>query len=254
MKFLSGMHIKWRILGLLIMLSIGVILTWFLLDSQFIPDDHRWLTKQPCAPPCWEKITPGITTAEEAEKILKQNELMSDVEIFSPENHLQDSSVFWTWRSSKTPGEAYFDSLATPHTIKRIFVNLSRPVKLKNVISTFGYPSHVQVSVDAPNVQEESRLIYDLTLYYMEAGFYLVLDRNSAGSLFIKPTISPETTFGVVIFFAPSIDGLHTATGWDKNFIQDTLIPWQGMLDFDAYCLLQAKSEGLDTCFWPSSN
>jgi hypothetical protein len=247
MKILQGISPKWRILSLLFMLIIGSTI-WFVLDSQFIPDDQRWLTKQPCAPPCWEKITPGVTTAEQAEKLMQQNELVSDVKIFSPKNHLQDSSLSWNWRSTKTPGEAYFDSLTAPHTIKRIFVNLSRPVKLKDVIIAFGYPSHVRVSAGVPNVMENPRTMYDLTFYYIQSGFYLVLDRKSVGSGFIKPIISPETTFGTVIFFAPTIDGLSNAFGWNKDLVQNTLIPWQGMLDFDTYCKLQFKSEEIDNC------
>lgn len=48
------------------------------LTESALPEDwsYRWLKGIPCRPPCWEGITPGQTTAREAEEILRQSPII----------------------------------------------------------------------------------------------------------------------------------------------------------------------------------
>src|SRR5947209_4744604 len=49
------------------------------------PDwQYRWLKGIPCKPPCFEGITPGKTTAEEAVKLLQQNPMAAYVKTLPP--------------------------------------------------------------------------------------------------------------------------------------------------------------------------
>src|SRR5512132_3259667 len=44
----------------------------------------RWLAGQPCAPPCWEGITPGKTRVDEAVALLNRHPMVTDIEIYRP--------------------------------------------------------------------------------------------------------------------------------------------------------------------------
>ncbi|HSQ18189.1 MAG TPA: hypothetical protein VLM83_10855, partial [Anaerolineales bacterium] len=41
---------------------------------------NRWISGTPCAPPCWEGITPGQTSADEAIEILISNPMITNVD------------------------------------------------------------------------------------------------------------------------------------------------------------------------------
>jgi len=193
------------------------------------PDySNYWLRKQPCAAPCWEGITPGVTTYKEALKLLEQNSSATNVKLTLPEE------IHWDWRETNSGGWLRFDAWAEKPVIQSIGVGLPEPVKLKDVTSAFGYPSHV--SADAEEGTDiGTGMYYGIHLYYIPSGFYFDLYEDVDGKS-VKPVISPETEIDFIIFFVPSTDGLHKATN-------EKPVSWQGTFDFDTYCKLQYGSE-----------
>jgi len=205
-------------------------------------DDHSWLMKQPCAAPCWEGITPGVTTAEDAQKLLQQNASFSDVKFYIPKVSQENSGITWNWRGTNDDGEADFDGSSVTHVITTIRTSLPNPVTLGDVTAAYGDPNYV--SAEAQGGDNPNQLAYGLYLYYISSGFYLNI--SNYGNVMVKPVITLETPIYSVSFFSASIDGLNIALG--GNNIQNQIIPWQGTFDFDVYCNLQYKSEAIWHC------
>ena len=237
---LSKIVLRLRIFGILsILISLmGCVSINMTTSPIYTPrpttDYNRWLRKQPCAAPCWEGITPGVTTYKDAQKLLEQNSSFIKVEL-----HLPDE-ITWKWAGMDYGGRVGFDAWAKMPTIQFISVSLlPKPAKLKDVLTTFGNPSHVGVAVE-PGTDIGSGLAYSMYLYYVPSGFYLILG-ESGNAIFVKPSISPESEIENVIFFAPTMKGLKATN------IRANPIPWQGTFDFDVYCKLQYSNE-LDNC------
>ncbi len=207
-------------------------------------EDHSWLMKQPCAAPCWEGITPGITTAEEAQKLLQMNGSFSDVSLYLPKKSPERSAVAWNWNGTNVSGEADFDASSPKHVLRKVVVGFITPVTLGDVTAAYGYPNYVSSEAQGGDIPDQ--LTYDLYFYYISSGFYL--DIINLNNTMVKPAITLETPIYSVSFFSASIDGLNIALGGINTNIQDQLIPWQGTFDFDTYCRLQYKSDAIWHC------
>jgi hypothetical protein len=209
--------------------------------SSTVSPSNRWLLKEPCAAPCWEGITPSVTTAEEAQKLLQQNPSFSDVEIRFMKDDPNSGWMTWIWRGTQIQSEAEFDGPSSEHIIYKVSIGLRDPIKLKDITSAYGYPTYVQAEAEGGDIPNQ--LAYGLHLYYISSGFYLVISNTN---VMVKPIISSEALIGAVFFFSPSIQGLNKALG--RINIQNQLIPWQGTFDFDVYCNLQYKSDAIWHC------
>lgn len=231
-----------RFLGTLLAL-IGLV-ACASLNPPTPPNDQDWLKKQPCAAPCWEGITPGVTTAEDAFKILQQNAYLSDQSFKLRTGSPRNSSISWHWNGTEINGEADFDGTPAVHVIQMIRITLINPVQVKDVTAVFGNPDYV--SVDAEYGTDTDKLGYDMYLYFIRSGFRLLLVNNPPD--LAMPIITPETPVNYITFFPASLDGLATALRRDKTTLQVQLIPWQGTLDFETYCKLEYKSDTQAHC------
>ena len=204
-------------------------------NTSVSPDYNRWLRKQPCTAPCWEGITPGITTYKQAQLLLDQNNFFTNVELKLP------TEITWDWRGTRRySGSARFDAWSAKPVIHSISIGSPESFKIKDVIAAFGYPSHVSVAAE-PGIDIGDGIVYSMYAYYVPYGFYLFLG-GTGDAIFIKPAVSPETLVGNVNFFVPSMDGLHNAN------VRENPILWQGTFDFDTYCKLQYGSEANSHC------
>lgn len=121
------------------------------------PDYNRWLRKQPCAPPCWEGITPGITHYKDALAQLKQNQWFEKVEF-----HLPDS-ITWNWRGIIGGGRLEFDAWATSPVIQSIVIGSPQKISFKDVVAALGNPDYVTVTADTG--EHEDGIWYGPLLY-----------------------------------------------------------------------------------------
>ncbi|MBU0491270.1 MAG: hypothetical protein KKB13_05410 [Chloroflexi bacterium] len=71
----------------------------------------RWLKGIPCRPPCWEGITPGQTTAEEAVEILSRSPVIARANATTlPVPNPEMGLVVWSWVGTEDEqgGQALF--------------------------------------------------------------------------------------------------------------------------------------------------
>ena len=182
----------------------------------------RWLQGVPCSPPCWEGITPGATTAQQAISILKKNVLFEPSSIITRE--LKSSSyVVWYLMNGKEGGEAYYGSKSSNTVITSIRPIFDTSYKLKDIIQLYGEPEYV-VATYSRGVETAAHF-YDLSFSYVTKGF--TLQSNTNGSV-TMPTLSPEMYVKNPTFFV-AIKNL-------KDFKPYSAVAWQGFEDFNFYC------------------
>jgi hypothetical protein len=190
----------------------------------------RWLTGVPCRPPCWEGITPGQTTADEAVKLLQHNPSIATAEQVILPAVKDYGKVIWTWREGDTGGSASFHPGQAPLTIYETDVGFSQPLQLREVIQAYGDPSHV-IATAGYNPDHGSGRSRNAVIVYRTQGFALTID----------PDIRADTLVHVVKFFPATSEGL-TNTFPEVAEYPDLLVAWQGVQDFAFYCRTPPQS------------
>lgn len=179
----------------------------------------RWLEGVPCRAPCWEGITPGVTTREEALDLLGANQLV-DLPWY-PSSRTSDW-IDWTWVGIEDGGG---DLRTEDGTVSMILGALPQEVALRDVIGAYGEPSHI-VAVRFMGLHGEGPF-YILSLAWEPAGFAL-----DTGFLYHQEPLLNEDSPFLNLYFSPSpeviLPALRGGTG--------ALVPWEGFKDFAAYC------------------
>ncbi len=106
---------------------------------------RNWLKGIPCHPPCFGEVTPGVTTADDAEKILNQNPMVEPTSVrIWPNYSKEKGAISWNWKgtTSKTDDDGYLLFMkVAPKTVDQIVIKLNNKVKLGDVVDTFSEPS-----------------------------------------------------------------------------------------------------------------
>jgi hypothetical protein len=185
----------------------------------------RWLQKIPCSAPCWENITPGKTTSQEAEQIIRAIPYAYDISI-DPEFVPGRGVIEWKIED-KYLGQIGFDS-NTPQRIINQITPSYNSTKLSEVINAYGEPDYVIAAVDTPSDIGEP-LVCSLTIIYLSKGISLDAP-NCPG---IKSEIEPASQF-YVTFFIPTQEGFKQVTNVDLDNV--IVKRWEGYKKFDYYC------------------
>jgi hypothetical protein len=176
--------------------------------------ESRWLKGMPCFAPCWEGITPGKTTANEAVAILEKLSDFSEVKAFNNELSWKRFN-FWV-------GRGYYNEISD-QIITHIRPNFQKAFSLGKMIEVYGNPDQIVATIDK---NPDGRFYYTTAIIFQKKGFYA----GFGGSL--KPEISPNLDSKSITFFAPNEAGLANAS--NENF--KLAVAWEGYQSFDYYC------------------
>jgi hypothetical protein len=200
----------------------------------------RWLVGQPCAPPCWEGITPGLTRVDRAIDILNRHPVVTELQIYRPLLG-GDGEISWSWNGADWGGgnlefpqidaQIAADSQdVTNPPIAWIGLSFPVPFTLAEIRAAYGDPSHVIPYVGYGGLTDGGSggsTFYEFTVVYLEQGFLLETERE----LFHPPAIDPQMALSRhVVFFPPTLAGLEAVS------MRDYMLPWQGFLEFVDYC------------------
>jgi hypothetical protein len=171
-----------------------------------------WLAQQICKPPCWQNITPGVTTIQEAESILEN----------SPQIKIKFQSkdgIDWTFIKNKDESGTL---KATEDGIVRVIWLGSasdRKLLLKPIVSSYGSPEYVH-----PDDCREGKCVTDLV--YPKMGMFLSVFITNKGSI-DNPQfeILSDTVVDRVYFVEPGIEKFQ---GFYGSLEPDLLMPWKG--------------------------
>lgn len=192
-------------------------------DWQF-----RWLQGNPCRPPCWEGIAPGQVTAGDAVEILRHSPLIANVVKRTDSLIPELGVVTWDWVNGRRGGEANYQTQTASEIIYQIKPRYPGVFRLHDIVQAFGLPSHIIVQAQqGPDIG--SRISSEAWIVYLPQGFAI------GDGTFGKMDISESASFGNVMFFIPTHEGLAKST-YIANNHPEWVLPWQGFKGFDFYC------------------
>lgn len=191
--------------------------------------DRRWLQGQPCRLPCWDGITPGITTAHEAFAVLVANPYVEYVAMGS----LADQTggmIQWIWPGSNQAGagSAYY-RLGGSEIIYEMEPYGPPPygsagITLGDVVAAYGPPGEVVTSEICSSWHKR---YYNSEYLFRSLGLYLQGPSDDSD-------IAPEARIERLYLFDPVLGWNH----WVRSGAPTAEIriwPWQGYRDFYAY-------------------
>ncbi len=199
----------------------------------------QWLEKRSCQAPCWEQLTPGISTLADVDARLSQLQYIDDLQK-QPEYNQNPGIIGWRWKHYAESGGSieYYTKkppFANPplDVILRINLGMDRPLTFQEVIAAYGEPSHIMLTAEH---SVHLGLIYYFSVVYLEQGFSL---EPYASDYRRKPTMSVDTTFGLVSMFPPGAQGFDAAVEPAFPIRQPSqfLVMWEGFsVDMNVYC------------------
>ena len=171
-----------------------------------------WLAQPVCKPPCWQNITPGVTTIKEAASILEN----------SPQIKIKFQSkdgIDWTFTENKDEGGTL--GASQDGAVRMIWLGSvsDRKLLLKTIVSSYGNPEYVH-----PDDCREGKCVTDLV--YPDVGMFLSVFIENKGSI-DNPQfeILSETIIDRVYFIEPGIEKFQSFYG---SLEPNLLMPWKG--------------------------
>lgn len=188
-KYLSSRLLKIAtFVGIIVILMcVSSIVIWKLNQYRWI--DKSIVTDLKCTPPCWQGITPGVTTGEQALKILTDSPYIKQESIKQVGN-MKFGGCTWDWRY---PGRRVQSGLNwQSEIVESIRLDLTFDLTVQEVIERFGNPEAVSV-VEGGQPENWYWLI---VLRYPSQGIELTAYTHE-----FSEHIEPTTMIGAVLLY-----------------------------------------------------
>jgi hypothetical protein len=186
------------------------------------------LTGGPCEPPCWQGLTPGVSTEEDVNEFLRTSPLVNPVTVFrgSVTRNGEISGVSIQWLSDRNVHGAHARNsfLIEDDTLQDIIIYVDAEVTLAKLIDKYG-PPEKQVAVLSGIHFTEVRL----TVYYPQNGFtaHVELPRHDAST-------RPDTRITSVWYFKSAPVDTFLELGRDAGHFSDSVQP-ESLSDWKGY-------------------
>lgn len=192
-----------------------VVAVWLIASSrQGLSIEDSLITGNPCRPPCWHDIVPGVTTQAELSDFLEGNEaLIGPCESF-------DYRAAGGANGVRCNHALFHLTSNIVETITLYFTNL---LKLSDVIAIYGAPQYVRSTFDRNQISRgddfgDSRVL----ISYAASGF--TLETRQADSESYR--IDEDTLLAAAVYFSPNLATI--ATDAVVNLDMSEWIPWTG--------------------------
>ncbi len=128
------------------------------------PRDGSLITGAPCAPPCWQGLVPGVTTAQEIELFLESSPYVTEW----VKEAQEDGGVIYRWQWGPPHEAAVANALHTQDKIlTQIVLTPDLPITLGEAVDALALPTHATAFSDIDG--------WRLHLYYPPQGLRLEL-------------------------------------------------------------------------------
>lgn len=206
-----------RIMALCILVN---LLLWSMgcaKPSRNSVESTEWPYKSPCNPPCWNNITPNITSRNEAIRILQEDQRVQYMS-------LRDA-VEW---EQAGPGIVSGRIKHKARVVTNIQLRQDGTITVGNIVDVYGPPSHIfALAMTNPNVPNE--IVHRFHIIYIEQGLSL-----EWGPAAFKPDSGLSWNEFNINFSPPGLDGY--VESWGNPTILFDLVPWSDSYEFDDYC------------------
>ena len=171
-----------------------------------------WLAQPVCKPPCWQNITPGVTTMDEALSILEN---MPEITI----TFRSGDGVDWEFNKSKDEGGTLGASDEGIVDIIWLGSVSNTKLHLEEVVATYNTPEYVK-----PYDCREG--MCSTVLIYPDLGMLLsVFVENTGNTHNPKLEILQGTTIDRVYFIEPGLDKFQSRIVFQDY---DLIMAWKG--------------------------
>jgi hypothetical protein len=171
-----------------------------------------WLAQPVCMPPCWQNITPGVTTVDEAVSILDNT---PEIRIAAK----SDKGVNWAFNQNENEGGTL--GISQDGIVRMIWLGSMSDQKLfvKTIFASYNYPEYVK-----PYDCREG--MCSTALVYSDLGLLLnVFIENTGKTNNPQIEILPDTVVNRVYFIEPGIENFRNLFEIQEN---DLLMDWKG--------------------------
>jgi hypothetical protein len=179
---------------------------------------NNWLKGIPCKAPCFEGITPGVTKANDALKIVKSYPYTRNITTFKFPGYF-GHNITWNWYNGDAENSIYYEP---SDDIVYAIIFRTSGIQLGSVIALYGEPDKIATVVQKGDGPHVGKLIYYVRVIYNQG---LLLIHSSIGN---PPTLSGSLEFDTPLFYDPKIEAKYNSAFQVSN--------WQGMKDFYFYC------------------
>jgi hypothetical protein len=170
-----------------------------------------WLTQPACKPPCWQNITPAVTTKDEAVSILEK---MTGTTV----TYNYKNGVGWEFGSTKNDGGWLG---AQDGIVDFVVLDLVQSkLTLETLVASYGYPSHIEPY----DCQQGDSLGMCLTmLIYPDLGMLVDTDLKDLGNHRVE--VQPETEIWRITLIQPGLENYKKIPDFQDYGI---LMEWKG--------------------------
>ena len=229
--------IRHRVIIVIIVISVFILIgcSLFSTTEKLKPISvDRWLNNSSCKAPCWEEITPGITSLYDIDldKIERINHFIkaNPESILAGINATFEGTYRYWWDVMRNgEDQGYINATTNKYIFDKIEFNFGRNATLENVIDHFGEPDTIGIDF-VPIEWMQCRV----TLFFQEKRVWIIVP----GYTIISPysvNIQPGSSF-TAYYVSDSIrDGLENTSQLyyepRLNYLynpKEQLISWEG--------------------------
>ena len=193
--------------------GIALALIWLCSEQAW---EKNILSDFPCAPPCWQGITPG--TPMEAEQVTQILEEMPAVGYISQHSLPEGTEIRWWWKSrpwqqTETGPNSIFLVEGIVHDIS---LSVNSELTVEDILNKYGIPE--ATIYGSPPLPEEPYMW--MTLVYPTRGLQFraeIITRND-------PVIKPSTRISEILYLPP----VDSTEDWLAAHSDINLQPWPG--------------------------
>ncbi len=109
--------------------------------------DNSLITQSPCAPPCWQGLTPGKSSRSDVMQFLMNNPLVNGN---IGEQHDPVGYQLWWWADEAQSSRTNDIDYAKDGFVAHISLNLNTNITIGEVIQVYGLPTYVTMGLQYP--------------------------------------------------------------------------------------------------------
>jgi hypothetical protein len=162
------------------------------------------LTGEPCAPPCWQGLIPGVSTEEEVDRFLRTSQYV-DTHTVSEDGYESGVAISWQRRGQ---GGAWNIFDLQDGVLQVIRMYCDSEVVLEQLIDRYGSPDMFEAGL----VMLDGPVHTKVDLFYRGLG--MMVELRLPGD---RPVLSPDTRVIKVQYFEPGALEEVLATIWLKK-------------------------------------
>lgn len=188
------------------------------------PVDGSLLSGDPCEPPCWQGLVPGVSTVQEVEDVLAASEYVKQDSV-ERERWGGFSTIWWESTTSWASGSGRNAAVIQGEMLQVLALCLDYELALEDIVERYGTPEKLWVTRTSLGGAEVA-----VRLYYPGEGLIVALVLQPSNGYY---ELEPGSKVIVVRYFAPtSLEGLidlgESVPFPPREYMDTDLADWRG--------------------------